>query len=340
MSDAIRRLDRGIRPGSRGPGGRRAERGVLEQDVVDEGSSRPGGFGSRSVRSEREGERPARVGHHEGLEVVVRVHELVEARSTSSSGRGSSIRWIVKAGHAAQRDGGDRPECAEPGLRRPQLVALAELAQLAAAVHQPHADHARGDVPEARRRCRGWRWRSRRPGSAGRRRPGSPSEPARRSSSPSSRSVMPGLHGHVVAVLDGEHAPHPRRSSITPSVQAMSVNEWPEPATFTPRRPRHGAGHLLLRAGRSMRSGAQRCCRAQLVQRQAGHALRPSAPWATRPSRTPDCLARRLRLDLVRLRRPVGLRRRSACRAGRPRRRVPPCSPCPPRSRPGGRRGR
>jgi hypothetical protein len=38
-------------------------------------------------------------------------------------------------------------------------------------------------------------------------------------------------------------------SIITPSVQAMSVNEWPEPATFT-----------------SMRSGAQRCSLAQLVQ--------------------------------------------------------------------------
>ena len=48
-------------------------------------------------------------------------------------------------------------------------------------------------------------------------------------------------------------------STITPSVQAMSVNEWPEPTTFTRRAPVHRARELLLERGASMRSGAHRC---------------------------------------------------------------------------------
>ena len=55
-------------------------------------------------------------------------------------------------------------------------------------------------------------------------------------------------------------------STITPSVQAMSVNEWPEPATFTRRAPATARTSSASERGVSMRSGAQRCWRAQLVQ--------------------------------------------------------------------------
>ncbi len=55
-------------------------------------------------------------------------------------------------------------------------------------------------------------------------------------------------------------------STITPSVQAMSVNECPEPATFTRRAPATARTSSSSEPGVSMRSGAQRCWRAQLVQ--------------------------------------------------------------------------
>ena len=38
-------------------------------------------------------------------------------------------------------------------------------------------------------------------------------------------------------------------SIITPSVHAMSVNEWPDPATFTRARAHDGADQLLLDCG-------------------------------------------------------------------------------------------
>jgi hypothetical protein len=49
-------------------------------------------------------------------------------------------------------------------------------------------------------------------------------------------------------------------------VQAMSVNECPEPATFTRPAPATARASSSSEAGVSMRSGAQRCWRAQLVQ--------------------------------------------------------------------------
>jgi hypothetical protein len=55
-------------------------------------------------------------------------------------------------------------------------------------------------------------------------------------------------------------------SIITPSVQAMSVKEWPEPATFTRRVPVTARISSSSEPGVSMRSGAHRCWRAQFVQ--------------------------------------------------------------------------
>jgi hypothetical protein len=46
----------------------------------------------------------------------------------------------------------------------------------------------------------------------------------------------------------------------------MSVNEWPEPATFTREAPATALTSSSSLRGLTIRSGAQRCCRAQLVQ--------------------------------------------------------------------------
>ena len=59
-------------------------------------------------------------------------------------------------------------------------------------------------------------------------------------------------------------------SISTPSVQAVSVNEWPEPATRTGSPSATAAATAAAScssdAGRSIRTGAQRCWPAQLVQ--------------------------------------------------------------------------
>jgi hypothetical protein len=46
----------------------------------------------------------------------------------------------------------------------------------------------------------------------------------------------------------------------------MSVNEWPEPPTFTRGAPVTARTSSSSEPGVSIRSGAHRCCRAQFVQ--------------------------------------------------------------------------
>ena len=53
---------------------------------------------------------------------------------------------------------------------------------------------------------------------------------------------------------------------MTPSVSAAPLNEWPEPATFTREAPATALTSSSSLRGLTIRSGAQRCCRAQLVQ--------------------------------------------------------------------------
>jgi hypothetical protein len=55
-------------------------------------------------------------------------------------------------------------------------------------------------------------------------------------------------------------------SIITPSVQAMSVNEWPAPTTLARRALVTARTSSSSDRGVSTRSGAQRCWRAQFVQ--------------------------------------------------------------------------
>jgi hypothetical protein len=58
----------------------------------------------------------------------------------------------------------------------------------------------------------------------------------------------------------------PDTSIITPSVHAMSVNEWPEPTTLTRRAEVTARTSSSSEAGFSTRSGAHRCCLDQFVQ--------------------------------------------------------------------------
>jgi hypothetical protein len=53
------------------------------------------------------------------------------------------------------------------------------------------------------------------------------------------------------------------------------VNEWPEPATFTRPAPVTARTSSSSEEGVSIRSGAQRCCLAQLVQVGTAGLYRP-----------------------------------------------------------------
>ena len=153
----------------------RAEHGVLQHHVVEKRCRAPRRLGGavRALGGERE--RPARVGHHERLPVVVRVHQLVEPRQHVVERARLVDAVDGEGGHAAQRDRGDGAERAEAYTRRAQLVALADIQHLARARDQSHARSPARRGCRIRRRCRAWRSRSRPPASEGPRRPGSPS---------------------------------------------------------------------------------------------------------------------------------------------------------------------
>jgi hypothetical protein len=77
-------------------------------------------------------------------------------------------------------------------------------------------------------------------------------------------------------------------------VQAMSVNEWPEPATFTREAPSTARTSSSSEPGRAIRSGAQRCWRAQFVQASrmrpgGGYPAADSAAASTRSGIAAQC---------------------------------------------------
>ena len=100
-------------------------------------------------------ERLARVRHHERLPVVVRVHQLVQARQHLVE-RARLVDAVDREGrHAPECERGDGTKRAEAYAGGAQLVALAQVHQLARAGHEPHALDLRGEVPEAAARAVG-----------------------------------------------------------------------------------------------------------------------------------------------------------------------------------------
>ena len=233
------------------------EHGVLQHHVAEEGlrPSRRARLAVGALGGEREG--PARVGHHERLPVVVRVDQLVETRQHVVD-RARLVEPVDReGGHAAQRDGGDRSQGAERDPRRPQLVPAGQLARLAAAVDQPDAHHARGQVSEAPAG----------PVGGGRERTRERllvdvalvlhREPAQPQLLAQLAQGDAGLDGHVLAV-DVEDAPHPRHVDHH-AVRAGDVREGMARAgDLHPLGAAYGARELLF-GGRpldSLRSAA------------------------------------------------------------------------------------
>ena len=318
-------VDRGIAAATPPRAAGQLERRVLEQHVADERRQRRRRAAGRGrCAREVKRQRRARVGEDEQLEVVVRRPRARRRRdSTSSSGRGSSMRWIVNAGTQRTVTARDRAERAERDPPGEQVVALAQSTTRrrpspAAAVH------LRRDVREA---------------------------PAGAVGGGGDRAGHR-LRVHVPLVLEREAARGQRRaelaivmpastvtscpstastrfirerSTITPSVQAMSVNEWPAPATLTRAARRRPRGQLGLVGGPLDALG-----RAALV-------ARPVHPHAGHDGPGGYDAADSAAASTLSGSGPSAPRGRSGGRAGRPPRRARPCSPCRPRSRPAGR---
>ena len=276
----------------------------------------PRGRGSRSVRSRGQGEGGARVGEHEQLEVVVRVDVLVEAREHVVERQRLVDPVDREGGHAAERDRGDGAERPERDAAGEEVVALPQFHHLAA--RRTSRTPVTWDEMFAKRPPVPWVaveiapaivWASTSPWF-------SRARPRSASAGPSSRIVMP---ASTVTWSPSTRSTRfiCERSSISPSVQAMSVNEWPAPATFTRGAPATSRASSSSLPGRSTRSGAQRWSPAQFFQ------IRRVRPEKLRRGGFGR------RLDPGRA--PSAPRRRQACRAGRPRRRARPCSPCRPR---------
>src|SRR5688572_5965001 len=220
--------------------------------------------------------------------------------STSSSERGSSTRWIVKAGT-------HRSVTAAIAPRAPRLTRAARSSS-------PSRRSCTSPVPSTSRTpvtCDGrlpnlppvpWVAVEIAPASVcGSTSPWfSIARPRVRSSSPRSCSVMP-----ASTVTSFPSTASTRRmadmSIITPSVQAMSVNEWPEPATLIRAAPVTAWISSSSERGLSMRSGAHLCWRAQLDQ------VGTARLYRARPSGRAGGRLRGL-LDPLRVRLPVSLR--------------------------------
>ncbi len=121
----------------------------------------------------------------------------------------------------------------------------------------------------------------------------SSARPRSASAGPSSRIVMPA--STVTSSPSTRSTRFMRvRSSISPSVQAMSVKEWPAPATFTRRAPATSRASSSSLAGRSTRSGAQRWSPVQFfqilpVRARGGYDAADSAAASTRSGSGAQC---------------------------------------------------
>ena len=112
----------------------------------------------------------------------------------------------------------------------------------------------------------------------------SSARPRSASAGPSSRIVMPA--STVTSLPSTRSTRFMRdRSSISPSVQAMSVNEWPAPTTFTRRAPATSRASSSSLEGRSTRSGAQRWSPVQFFQTPLVRGGKLNGTARARPSR-------------------------------------------------------
>ena len=318
ISDAtgsVQRRDRAA--GSAGRAGRRARPPRSRQHVADQGARRRRGRRLAIVRSEVSVSARARVrASRTAPSGRVRPPARRAACSTSSSGRGSSTRWIVKAGtqrsvtaviapRAPERDPGGAA-----GRRRRDLGAPRR------ARDEAHSLHLRREVAEAPARAVGGRGDRARERSAGRCRPGSPSRGrASRVSPQPPRSVMP-ASTVTLARRRSQHPAHPAQVDHH-AVGARDVGERVAGADDLDAR---GAAQPPRRA--PPRCPGARSARARSAVRRAQLTQVGKPPRGCRDSAAASTLSARA---------PSAPRGRAACRAGRPRRPGRPCSPCQPR---------
>ena len=212
-----------------------------------------------ALRGERE--RGARVGEHEGLEVVHGVHELVEARQHLVE-RARLVHAVdaerrARSGSSPARSPrGRRGRPGRRAARPPRVTSTSSPAPFTIRMPTTCDDRFRKRAPVP---CVAVRH------GAGERLAVHVTlvlerEPARRQLLAEVVQRDARLHGHVGPRPPPSTRRMRARSTSTPSVQAMSVNEWPEPTARSLARPAdHARTAPPRRRGRAIRSGAQRC---------------------------------------------------------------------------------
>ena len=157
--------------------GERLERPVLQHDVVEEGGGAPTPSRRRLDPVALQHQRPVGVGEGEELEVVVGLGELLEAVEHLLARARRVDPLQDEGGDAAEGDGADRAQRADPDPRRPQQLRLDPPRSARARCRRRAPARRPRLAPRCwrrSRRSRGCRSRSRRRRSARRCRRGSP----------------------------------------------------------------------------------------------------------------------------------------------------------------------
>ena len=217
------------------------EEAVGEQLVLDVGPQPRQRLGPRRRAVVALGQHPVGVREPVGLEVVGGRHQVVEAvdhgRPRASAAR---PRRSMKAARRRKVTAVTTPRAPRPDPCGREQLRLGRCRPAGRAPRCRRRGPGRVRPPartatRAGHRCRGCRSRSRRRPSAGRCRPGCAAPgPSPSSTSSSACSGVPASTVTVIASRSTAVTPVSRwGSSSSPSVAAMSVNEWPDPTIFT-----------------------------------------------------------------------------------------------------------
>ena len=224
------------------------------------------GSGSRSVRCEVSVSALPAYGNTKNSKWSLPSTSASSRSSTSGKGRGSSRRWIVKRGTqriVSSEITPSAPSETRPASRSSPSRSTASPSAVTNRMASTCADRLRKRAPVP------WVAVAMAPASACLSMSPwfSSARPRSASSRAQSAILMPAWTLTRPVPVSASRTRFIRdRSTITPSVQAMSVNECPVPTPFTRWALATRSASSSSLPGRSIRSGAHRCSPAQLTQ--------------------------------------------------------------------------
>ena len=286
------------RPATRlmaGIAARRAPRGAIEQpegvvvhrDVLQPLEPRPPRRARRLGAVVGARQRQRRVREGEQLEVVVGVDQAVEVGEHLLE-RPRLVDGVeAEGGHAAQGDGRDHSQRAEPDARGQQLVAALDGAHGAVGEHELHPGRRPSRGCRAARPSRASRWRARRRATARRCRRGSAARGRGRAApAPGGAAGCPPRRARARSRgRRRARGPCARARAASRSVATPPENEWPAPATRTARPRATASASSALLPGRTCSAGAHVCPRDQFDHMLRGYRRMSWEPELDEPAR-------------------------------------------------------